>query len=883
MRHHLFTNTSSDSYPIALLIKATAFTKHEMVKAYVKPLVEQGVAAEDMIGFTLQYDDAKKVSVKTIKEYLAELLPELDALGTKTLFVMDGQYFKILAGQKKSEGHMGYVLPCKVAGYEHMNVVLGMNWQVFVHNPEARDKLALSIKALADHQKGEYALLGSDIIHEEYYPESLQAIQEALESLHGYPSISADIEAFSLRFEKAGIGTCAFAIDQHNGFAFACDYEPLPEKNEAGEYGKFVRNDAVRQLLKDFLSTYKGRIRWHRSQYDLKVIVYTLWMDNLLDQKGCLEGLDVVFATAEDTKHIAYLATNSTAGNELGLKTLAHPFAGNYAQDEISDIRKIPLPQLLRYNLTDCLCTNYVYDTYWPRLVNDQQEPIYRHLFMPSQKVQTQMELVGMPMDVEMLKNAEAELMGISVGHRAFLANQPLIREMDDWVQKKAMAAANRDLKTFCKLQVCFENERFNPGSPQQLAVLLHEKMNLPIIDTTETDLASTGGATLKKLIHHCTNNDHVLILEALIGWAEAAKVLGTFIKAFKEGIKKSEDGILWLHGNFNLGGTVSGRLSSSEPNMQNIPAKSVFGKLIKMIFRAPSGWLFGGADFNSLEDYISALTSRDPNKLKVYIDGFDGHALRACAYYPEELGHIDINNPKEVNQLKKDDHPLRQESKTPTFALTYQGTYYTLMQNLGWPEEKAKRIEAAYHDLYKVSDEYIQNRIRDEACGLGYVTVAFGLRIRTPLLGKVVYGPKMPYEAKAEGRTVGNAMGQSYCMLNNRAAVDFFNKVWASEFRYDILPCAMIHDAIYILMRDDPAVVEWANRELVASMSWQDLPELEHDTVKIGAALDIFWPNWSNGITLPVNASQADIIATCQKGMQKWEDAQREKLKEAA
>jgi DNA polymerase-1 len=882
MQHHVFSPTPSDAYPVAVLIKPTAFTKHELVKAYINPLVERGVVLEDIIAFTLQYDDPKKVSNKTVKAYLEQLLPELDALGTKTLFVMDGTYFKVLTNEKKAEVHLGYVLPCKIKGYEHMSVALGMNWQSMIYNLDFKDKLALALHAVASHQKDEYETIGKDIVHSEYYPGSVQEIAEALNALHQYPELSADIEAFSLRFNEAGIGSCAFAWDQHNGIAFACDYQDLGEKNSDGEYGRYVKNRAIRQLLKQFFTEYKGRIKWHRAAYDCKVIIYTLWMDNLLDQHGCLDGLDIMYARCDDTKHIAYLALNSTAGNELGLKVLAHPFAGNYAQDEIKDIRRIPLPQLLRYNLIDCLATNYVCDTYYPRMVQDEQLEIYETLFMPSQKLQTQMELVGMPMSEAKLQEVKMKLMGISAGHTAHMRSQPLVREMDLWVQKKQQAAANEKLKTFSKLLVCFQDHRFNPGSPQQMQVLLYEKMGLPIIDLTETKQPAVGGETLKKLIHHCQSNDHVLILEALIGWSEADKILSTFIPAFELGIKKTTDGILWLHGNFNLGGTVSGRLSSSDPNMQNIPANSTFGKLIKKIFMAPPGWIFCGADFNSLEDYISALTSRDPMKLKVYTDGFDGHCLRAVFYYPEELGYIDATDPDQVNAIAEKTHPfayLRQESKTPTFALTYQGTYYTLMQNLGWPEEKAKRVEKAYHELYKVSDEYIQGRIENEACKLGYVTVAFGLRVRTPLLGQVVYGKRMPYEAKAEGRTVGNAMGQSYCLLNNRAAVDFWLKVWASEYRYEILPCAMIHDAIYALIVDHPEVVEWANRELIKSMSWQELPELQHDTVKIGAALDIFWPNWANGITLPINADQATILATCEKGQAKYET----KLKEAA
>lgn len=252
---------------------------------------------------------------------------------------------------------------------------------------------------------------------------------------------------------------------------------------------------------------------------------------------------------------------------------------------------------------------------------------------------------------------------------------------------------------------------------------------------------------------------------------------------------------------------------------------------------------------------------------MKVYLDGFDGHCLRAAYYYGDELPGMDVNDPVAVNALKEKSHPkhhLRQDSKTPTFALTYQGTYHTLMVNEGWPEEKARKIEAAYHELYKVSDDYIQARLK-QATQDGFVAVAFGLRVRTPLLSQVMWGsPRMPYEAAAEGRTAGNALGQSYGLLNNRAAVEFFQKVWASPYALDIKPVALIHDAIYILVRDRVDVVEWANNELIKSMQWQELPEIQHPTVKLGAALDIFWPSWAKATTLPNNADQATIRQLC-------------------
>ena len=103
------------------------------------------------------------------------------------------------------------------------------------------------------------------------------------------------------------------------------------------------------------------------------------------------------------------------------------------------------------------------------------------------------------------------------------------------------------------------------------------------------------------------------------MAWSQAEKILNTFITAFERAIDKG-DGVVYLHGSFNLGGTKSGRLSSSDPNLQNLPAGSTYGKLVKECFTAPTGQLFVGADFRSLEDYISALTTKDPNKLAVYL-----------------------------------------------------------------------------------------------------------------------------------------------------------------------------------------------------------------------------------------------------------------------
>ena len=273
----------------------------------------------------------------------------------------------------------------------------------------------------------------------------------------------------------------------------------------------------------------------------------------------------------------------------------------------------------------------------------------------------------------------------------------------------------------------------------------------------------------------------------------------------------------------------------------------------------------------------LKKATINIPESAKVSIkkvgqtDGYDGHCLRAYAYFKDQMPDIE-DTVASINSIKKKYPEHRQNSKGGTFLLTYGGTYHGMMSNLGWEEEKAKAIEKGYHDLYQESDAYVQSRLQ-QAAKDGYVEVAFGLRVRTPLLKQVMFGSsKMPYEAAAEGRTAGNALGQSYGLLNNRAAVAFWQKVWASKHQHSILPVALVHDAIYALIKDDVEVVEWANRELINAMRWQELPEIQHPTVKLGAQLDVFYKGWHQPITLPNNATPVEILRISKEGAAEYD-----------
>ena len=96
--------------------------------------------------------------------------------------------------------------------------------------------------------------------------------------------------------------------------------------------------------------------------------------------------------------------------------------------------------------------------------------------------------------------------------------------------------------------------------------------------------------------------------------------------------------------------------------------------------------------------------------------------------------------------------------------------------------------------------------------------------------------------------------------------------KARASKYRLDIKSVAQIHDAIYLVWRNDLEVTEWVNRELIKAMQWQDLPELHHPTVKLGAGLSIFWPSWKDEIHIPNGATGKETQEICKAYKEAYE-----------
>lgn len=850
------TYSQQNDYPLCLLVPS--IRKEEIQKEYLDRF---SIPSDDVLVAGLHYSQTKKKTpVAEMKEFFtSELIPVLEDLEVKYLIVADAEYFKMLTKVSKVDVNLGYVLDCVLGSWK---VVYVPNYKAIFYDPDnIRNKIKQGMTALLDHVKGTYQEPGNDIIHFAAYPKTVPDIRAWLNKLLKMDcDLAIDIETFDLKHHKAGIGTISFAWSQHEGIAFPVDYQEIPGAQEP-PYGNQGKNQEVRQLLRAFFDAYLGKAIYHNISFDVYVLIYQLYMTDLLDTQGLLQGLDTLLREWDDTKLLTYLATNSCAGNRLSLKDQAQEFSGNYAESEIKDITRIPLDKLLRYNLIDACSTWFVYSKHRQTVVDDQQEEIYQTLFKSATLDIIQMQLTGLPLNMARVREVKAELQFHENKALITITNSPLVQRFTHQLNEAWVERRNQELKKK-RVSMADAKEFFNPNSNPQLQSLLYGMLGLPVLDYTDNKQPATGAKTLEALLNHTQDPEVKAFLGAMLDYSAVNKILTSFIPAM-ENAAPGPDGWHYLFGNFNLGGTVSGRLSSSDPNLQNLPSTGTrYAKLIKSCFQAPPGWLFCGLDFNSLEDRISALTTKDPNKIRVYTDGFDGHSLRAYAYFADQMPDIDPESVESINSIQNKYKPLRQDSKGPTFALTYQGTWSTLVKNCGFTEELAKKIEASYHELYQVSDAWVQAKL-DQASRDGYVTVAFGLRLRTPLLKQVIRGTsKTPYEAEAEGRTAGNALGQSWGLLNSRASAEFMSKVRTSEHRLGIRPCAHIHDAQYMLVRDDLDTIQFTNEHLVKAVQWQESPDIAHDQVKLGGEFSIFWPTWADELTVSNTISEEDLLS---------------------
>lgn len=483
----------------------------------------------------------KLTTVKLIREWIQENI----SIDTAAVLCSISPITKALTG-KNSIQAQGYVLDTEY-GYKLISMP---SYEQRFHAPERiTEAIDRAKDAYRAWLQGSYKEPGADVIHSATYilDNDLDGLNLFLQGLQSYPSLSCDIETYSLKHYSAGIGSIAFAWDEHNGGAIYVNNNP-----------------AYVKALAQFFIEYQGNLKWHGISFDVYVLIYVLYMDSLLDQKGLLHGLEVMLRNWDCTQLITYLATNSCSGNHLSLKEQAQEFAGDYALTEIKDITQIPVEDLLRYNLIDACSTWYVYNKHWGIVVADNQLTIYRDLFKPSTVDVIQMQLTGAPINLNRVKEVSDELTALESTLIETIRTNQITIAFTGWLNQEWVTYKNSTLKNK-KVTLADAKKEFNPNSGKQLGKLI-TWLNLPVLDTTDTGAIATGKNVIRDYLNHTDDTDIKALFAAIADLSDIQKITSSFIPALLNSQYDEQTQWWYLFGNFRLGGTVSGRMSSNSP-----------------------------------------------------------------------------------------------------------------------------------------------------------------------------------------------------------------------------------------------------------------------------------------------------------------------------
>jgi len=251
--------------------------------------------------------------------------------------------------------------------------------------------------------------------------------------------------------------------------------------------------------------------------------------------------------------------------------------------------------------------------------------------------------------------------------------------------------------------------KKFNINSPKQLGEVLFEDLGLPVLKKTKSGY-STDAEVLEKL------RPYHPIIDLVTDYRQAVKFKATYADA----LAKVADEKGRVHTSFNQTVTATGRLSSTEPNLQNIPVRTPLGKELRRAFRAKDGYLLVDADYSQIELRILAALSGDERMIEAFKSGVDIHAVTASQVFDIPLEDV---TPE-----------LRSRAKAVNFGIVYGIGAFSLAGDIGVSMKEASQYIKNYKDTYQKVDEYLKKLIEDGK-SLGYVSTHFNRRRYIPEL----------------------------------------------------------------------------------------------------------------------------------------------------
>jgi DNA polymerase-1 len=540
--------------------------------------------------------------------------------------------------------------------------------------------------------------------------------------------IAFDTETTSLNYMDAEIVGVSFAISASNAMyiPLAHDYVGAPTQ---------LNRDQVLQQLKAILENPRIKKIGQNIKYDSEVLAnYGITLEGIAFDTM----LESYVLNSGGTTH----NMDALALKYLGWKTITYEDVAGKGAKQIT-FNNVAVESAAKYAAEDADVTLQLHQTLWPKLCNEPGlKSVFETIEMPLVPVLVNIERNGVLIDAEKLAAQTSEL-------------ENRLLELEKNIFDTA-------------------GIKFNINSPKQLQEILFDTLKLPVLQKTPTGQPSTADPVLQELALEFP------LPKMIIEYRSLTKLITTYTKKLPTQINAKTGRI---HTSYNQTGAATGRLSSSEPNLQNIPVRTHEGRKIRQAFIAPRGAKIISADYSQIELRIMAHISEDPNLLKAFADNLDVHQATAA----EILGV----------SLEKVTQEERRNAKAINFGLIYGMSAFGLAKQLGISRDAAQIYIDRYFARYPGVKSYMENT-RLHAHDKGFVETLWGRRLYLPEINS----SQIMRKKAAERAAINAPLQGSAADIIKRAMISL--DLWLKTSHIKAKMIMQVHDELVFEVAED-------------------------------------------------------------------------------
>ena len=536
-----------------------------------------------------------------------------------------------------------------------------------------------------------------------------------------------DTETTSLNYMQAEIVGISVAIVSNEAY-----YIPLMHEYDGAP--KQLDREYVLQKLKPWLEDKEAKKIGHNLKYDSHIFANHGIELNGTDFDSMLESY-VLNSTA--TRH----NLNAVAKRYLNLDTTSYEDVAGKGAKQIG-FNQVSLEDAIHYAAEDADVSFQLHQTLHPKLMEiNSLAKLYTDMEAPLLKVLQTIERNGVLIDESMLQK-QSDQFAIT------------LKELES----KAYSLAGAE---------------FNLNSPKQLQEILYDKLSLPILKKTPKGQPSTAENVLQRLAADFP------IVQTILNYRTTAKLKTTYTDKLPLMVNQDTGRV---HTSYHQAVTATGRLSSSDPNLQNIPIRTVEGRRIRQAFIAPKGFQILAADYSQIELRIMAHNSQDPGLLDAFQAGLDIHQATAAEIFAVDLQSVSAEQ--------------RRSAKAINFGLIYGMSAFGLTRQLGITRGDAQEYIELYFARYPKVKEYM-DAIRNQARESGFVETVFGRRLYLPDIDSRNYQRRQ----YAERSAINAPMQGTAADIIKKAMIDLEQRLVAESINAKII--MQVHDELVLEVED--------------------------------------------------------------------------------